>query len=67
MHSHATLYIIQSRIAFIAAGALLLLILALPASVATGRPLFRWMVRILTASTLLCALALLVTTIWPIC
>ena len=64
MHSHARLYTIESRIAFTAAGALLLLVFALPASLSTGRPLFRWMVRILAALTLLCAAALLVAKIW---
>jgi hypothetical protein len=64
MHSHAKLYTIESRIAFTAAGALLLLIFALPASVATGRPLFRWMVRILTAVAVMSAVALVVAKIW---
>lgn len=64
MHSQARLYTIESRIAFTAAGALFLLLFALPASVATGRPLFRWMVRILIAVALLCAAALVVAKIW---
>jgi hypothetical protein len=64
MHSHARLYALESRIAFTAAGALLLLILALPASMATGRPVFRWTVRILGAVVVICATALVVSKIW---
>ena len=64
MHSHAKLYTIEARIAFTAAGALFLLVFALPASVTTGRPLFRWMVRTLTAVAVLCAVALLLAKIW---
>jgi hypothetical protein len=64
MHTHARLYTIEARIAFTAAGALFLLVFALPASVTTGRPLFRWMVRILIAVAVLCGAALLVAKIW---
>lgn len=64
MHTHVRLYTIEARIAFTAAGALFLLIFALPASVTTGRPLFRWMVRILVVLAVLCGLTLLVAKIW---
>ena len=64
MHSHARLYTIEARIAFTAAGALFLLIFALPASVTTGRPLFRWMVRVLVAVAVLCGATLVVAKIW---
>jgi hypothetical protein len=64
MHSHARLYTIEARIAFTACGALLLLVFALPASLSTGRPSFRSLVRILAAVILLCAAALLVAKIW---
>ena len=64
MHTHARLYTIEARIAFTAAGALFLLVFALPASVTTGRPLFRWMVRILIAVAVLCGAVLLVAKIW---
>ena len=64
MQSHARLYWIEARIAFIAAGALFLLIFALPASLSTGRPLFRWLVRILATVVVACAAALLVAKIW---
>ena len=64
MHTHARLYTIEARIAFTAAGALFLLIFTLPASVTTGRPLFRWMVRLLVAAAVICGLALVVAKIW---
>ena len=64
MYSHARLYSIESAIAFTAAGALLLLVFALPASAATGRPLFRWMVRVLGAVAVVCAITLIVAKVW---
>lgn len=64
MHTQARLYTIEARIAFTAAGALLLLIFALPAAVTTGRAVFRWMAGILAAVAVLCAAALLVAKIW---
>jgi hypothetical protein len=64
MHSQAKLYTIEARIAFTAAEALFLLIFALPASVTTGRAVFRWMVRILAAVAVLCTIALVVAKIW---
>jgi hypothetical protein len=59
MHSHAKLYMMESRIAFLAGGALILLAFALPLSMAMkGAPL-RWLIRILGAVVVLCALTLL--------
>jgi hypothetical protein len=49
----------ESWIAFVAGGALILLAFALPASMAMEGPAVRWLVRILAAVVVLSALTLL--------
>ncbi len=58
-HSYAKLYMMESWIAFVAGGALILLAFALPASMAMNGPAMRWLVRILGTVVVLCALTLL--------
>jgi hypothetical protein len=63
MHSHAKLYLMQSWIAFAAGGALILLAFALPVSMAITSPALRWVLRILGAVVVLCAVSLLALTL----
>jgi hypothetical protein len=63
-HTQAQLYMLESRIAFAAGGALLLLAVCLPLSLLTSRAAYRWVVRILTAVVVLCFILLLAINIF---
>ena len=64
MHSLTKLYMVESWFAFTAGGALLLLALALPASVTTQRPIYRWAARILMVVVLVSLVGWGVTNLW---
>jgi Na+/melibiose symporter-like transporter len=62
MHSPAKFYMMESWIAFLAGGALILLAFALPLSMTMNSSAARWLVRILGVVVVLCAVTLLVLT-----
>jgi hypothetical protein len=64
MHSLTRLYTIESWLAFTAGGALLLLVFAVPISAKSGRPLFRWTVRILALVAVLAFVSWGATNLW---
>lgn len=64
MHSLTKLYMVESWFAFTAGGSLLLLALALPASVTTQRKIFWWLVRILAVLILVSLIGWTATNLW---